>query len=233
MVEEDGSKHIDHDTTIQNSDIDRIIEGVDLLSVEVETLNDRVYSKNYLDRIRNALLAGVIVTFIFVSSILGLVLYRIEGGNRDREREAVQARKQVADCTIKPGTLIEDDYVNPGLCYIESQTRTQKYLDESIARIQEGLRLLLLQQQEAAAANRSLAQDLRDLAASQAAALRRANTTTTTTIRPPPTPTPTTIRPDNSVEPPTIEPKPKPEPEPDGLGSLVCSILSILGLCNA
>lgn len=102
----------------------RIIDGVDYLSAQVTTLNERVYSKNYLDKIRNALIIGSIVVFIFVSGILGVLLINQKHSAEDRAREAELGRRQIADCTVKPGVVLDKDYVNPGKCYIESAERT-------------------------------------------------------------------------------------------------------------
>ena len=104
--------------------LDQIIDGVDFLSGQVKTLNERVYTKNYLDKVRNALIIGFIVVFLFVSSILGVLLINQKHSAEDRAREAELGRRQIADCTVKPGVVLDKDYVNPGECYKESARRT-------------------------------------------------------------------------------------------------------------
>lgn len=120
-----------------------IIKGVDLLTVEVTTLNDRVYTTNYLDKIRNRLIGGVILTFVLVSFLFGFLIYSISSSNADREKEASQSRRQIADCTVKPGVELEKNYINPGTCYKEGADRTKEAVDKISSNIVEQLRSLL------------------------------------------------------------------------------------------
>lgn len=128
--------------------INQIIDGVDLLAVQVTTLNERVYTKNYLDRVRNLLLAGFIVTAIVIGSLLVLLLHYQVAGDEKRAKEAIQSRRQIADCTVKPGVVLDEGYVNPGECYKEGATRTGEAVNKITVDIKESVRQLLIEQRE-------------------------------------------------------------------------------------
>lgn len=162
---------VENRQTKSDKSLDQIIDGVDFLSGQVETLNERVYTKNYLDRLRNFLLLGFIIVFLFVSSVLGVLIVNQKHAAEDRAREAELGRRQIADCTVKPGTMLDDGYVNPGNCYTESSNRTAEAIGKLTVDIQEGVRQLLLIQAEAVAANQTLSEDVRSFARQQVAAL--------------------------------------------------------------
>ena len=115
---------VENRQTKSDKSLDQIIDGVDFLSGQVKTLNERVYTKNYLDRLRNFLLLGFIIVFLFVSSVLGVLIVNQKHAAEDRAREAELGRRQIADCTVKPGVVLDGDYVNPGECFKESAKRT-------------------------------------------------------------------------------------------------------------
>lgn len=123
--------------------VDRIIEGVDLLVVQVTTLNERVYTKNYLDKIRNFLILGFIVLFFIVSVCLGYLLINQNNDSKDRSKDAALSRRQIADCTVKPGVVLDDGYINPGKCYIESSLRTSAAIDKLTFDLSEQIRQIL------------------------------------------------------------------------------------------
>ena len=136
-----------------------------------------------MDRIRNFLLFGFILTFCVVSFLLGTLLHYQNDGDERRAKEATLGRRQIADCTVKPGTVLDDGYINPGKCYLESANRTAEAVRILTIDIQEGVRQLLLIQAEAVAANKTLSEDVRSFARQQAIALRAfipVNTTTST-----------------------------------------------------
>lgn len=212
----------------QSSHLDRITEGVDFLAVQVTTLNERVYTKNYLDRIRNYMIAGGIITFLFVSILLAYILVSIRmESNKEADRaevranEALLARRQIFDCTVPAGVVLEDGFVNVGECFKRSQAQTGAVVAGLVDSITEEVRKLLIMQAEATAANRELSSAVRDSASAQARALRvvptntivASTTTTMTTMQPRP--------------PPPLTPPPTPNPD------LLCNVLSIVGLCDA
>lgn len=92
-------------------------------------------------------------------------------GDERRAKEAVLGRRQIADCTVKPGVVLDGDYVNPGKCYLESVGRTAEAVRILTIDIQEGVRQLLLIQAEAVAANQTLTEDVRSFARQQVIAL--------------------------------------------------------------
>lgn len=124
--------------------VDRIIEGVDLLVVQVTTLNERVYTKNYLDKVRNYLILGFIAVFFFVSFCLGYLLIKQNHDSKTRATEAALSRRQIADCTVKPGVVLDDGFINPGKCYTESSLRTGAAIDKLTSDLTEQIRQILI-----------------------------------------------------------------------------------------
>ncbi len=168
--------------------LEDMLSGLTDLSSQVSDLNEKVYTKNYLDaaklrldKVRNFLILGFIITFLFTSTLLGVVLYRQASSDKTRAEEAAQGRRQIADCTVKPGTIIDSDYVNPGKCYIESVVRTSIAIDSLTINLQEGVRQLLLIQAEAVASNQALPEDIRSFARQQIVALKSFTPKTSTT----------------------------------------------------
>lgn len=205
-----------------------ITDGVGLLAANVERLNTGVYAKNKLDKARNRLILGAAITFVVLSAILGSLLWRLndtanEEARRatDRATEAVEVRHQLADCTTPPGTVLEAGYVNPGECFTASAKRTQSYIDNATARIEEDMRRILAGLADAVATNKSLTTEVRQAAAAQARILRA--------------PPPSTPAPPAAVvqQPPATSPPPAPVvPAPTGLGRVVCDVLSLIGACG-
>lgn len=131
----------------QSFDILAVTEGVQVLASEVQTLNERVYTKTQLDRQRNALVLAAFVTFVVLGSILSLVLFQIKDGNKaeevraaERAHESTEFRHQLADCTLRPGTVLQDGFVNPGVCYTDGNQRATDFINSAIDRIFNGLR---------------------------------------------------------------------------------------------
>jgi hypothetical protein len=159
--------------------LDDMLSGLDDVVKQVKDLNDNVYTKNYLDKTkmrldktRNVLLFGFTISFLIVSVLLGIIISHQNSGDERRAVEAAQGRRQIADCTVKPGVILDDGYVNPGKCYTEGVTRTAQAIDRLISNTQEGVRQLLLIQAEAVAANQTLSEDVRSFARQQVIALR-------------------------------------------------------------
>lgn len=123
--------------------LDRVIEGVDLLLVQTTTLNERVYTKNYLDKVRNWLIAGFVLVFLIVSFCLGYLLVKQSIESRNRAKDAALSRRQIADCTVKPGVVLDDGYVNPGKCYTEGANRTGEAVSQLTSNISEQVKELL------------------------------------------------------------------------------------------
>jgi hypothetical protein len=135
--------------------LESMAESIELLNVQSTVLNERVYTKNHLDRTRNFLIVASLVFFVISSTILGFVLLQIRHtDNReadraeDRASEAILQRRQFADCQVPPGTPLregldpnEEPYINPGICFTETQGRANEFLGEAITRIFDGIRL--------------------------------------------------------------------------------------------
>lgn len=133
-----------------SSDIvmEAIIAGVASVATQVNLLNDRVYTKNRLDETRNGLFRITIIASLTLAGIIAALLAAVVLGNRaednratDRAREATGFRHQLADCTLRPGTILDDGFINRGICYSEGGTRTADVLDVAIERIFSGIRL--------------------------------------------------------------------------------------------
>lgn len=133
--------------TSQGHNFEQIIEGVDLLAIQVGTLNERVYSRTFLDKTRNKLLVIFILSFLILSVILTGFLLAILRGNaaeerrsRDRAAESVEFRHQLSDCQLAPGTILSDGFVNLGVCYKQVEDKTSQFLIAAIDRIFNGIR---------------------------------------------------------------------------------------------
>lgn len=131
----------------------QIVEGVDFLTIQVTTLNERVYTKNYLDRIRNELICGFIITFVIVSFILVILLHNQSTSDDKRAQEAIISRRQIADCTVKPGVVLDQGYVNPGKCYQEGAIRTGEAVNKITKDITEEVRQLLIESKNSDSSN--------------------------------------------------------------------------------
>lgn len=138
---------MEEEQTKQHNSFDQIIEGVDLLAIQVGTLNERVYTKTFLDKTRNRLIAFAIIAFVVLSFILTSFLIAILKGNsaessraKDRASESAEFRHQLADCQLKPGTVLSDGFVNLGTCYSQNADITGEFLTAAIDRIFNGIR---------------------------------------------------------------------------------------------
>lgn len=198
-------------------DLNEIVEGVGLLNLQVMTLNQRVYTKNYLDRIRNWLFLGLIVVFITVGGILGILIHHQNISDREDAKRALLARRQIADCTVRPGEVLEDGYINPGKCFLDAQERTKQYLEKLTTDITASVSELLEAQNTTAAINSALFNEIKRIAQSEAERAKTNQTTSTTLARMMSTSTVTTT---------TIP------PEKNSSSGVLCFILSIVGLCD-
>jgi hypothetical protein len=139
----------------QDQILESMAESIELLNVQSTVLNERVYTKNHLDRTRNFLIVASLVFFIITSSVLGFVLLQIKQADQreanrseDRAAEAVLQRRQFADCQVPPGTPLleglqpgEEPYINPGVCFKQTQERGSAFLSDALTRIFEGVGL--------------------------------------------------------------------------------------------
>lgn len=164
-------------------------------------------------------LAIAFTAIIVLGYFCFIVLSAIREGQQEDRVSGRAFRRALADCTVRPGAILDDGFINPGVCFTESQTRSRGAIDTAVSNITDEVRKLLIAQAEATAANRSLASEVRSAAAAQARALK--NMPTTTIPRPPIVPPITTT---------TVVPAPPPTPPPER--GLVCDILSIVGLCG-
>lgn len=208
-----------------------ITDGVGLLAANVERLNTGVYAKNKLDSARNRLILAAVIAFVVLSSVLAGLLWRLNDTAKaearramDRSAEAVAVRHQLADCTTPPGTVLEEGYVNPGVCFTLSAGRTQSYIDSATAEIERDFREVMASLADAVATNKSLSAEVRRAAAAQAKTLREpAASPPVVVVQPPSASTPTTA--------PTPAPSPSKE-QPKGLGAVLCAVLSLVGACG-
>lgn len=122
--------------------LDNIIKSVDTLSSQVTVLNEKVYTKAFLNRTRDKIITISVLTVLILSVILiGFVtaIHREgvaeEARSKDRAAEATEFRHQLADCQLAPGTILKDKFVNPGVCYTEIENRTGEILSAAIERI--------------------------------------------------------------------------------------------------
>lgn len=174
-MEEKENPNLDEEVTV----LEDMLSELNKVTQQVEELNDKVYTKNYLDqtklhldKTRNSLILGFILMFLFTSILLGVLLHRQNTGDEEDREAAKQSRRQIADCTVKPGVVLDDGFVNPGKCYAESADRTAEAISDLTVNLQEGVRQLLLIQAEAVAANQTLSDDVRNFARLQVLALR-------------------------------------------------------------
>lgn len=233
--------------TISADQMSEMVEGVQLLAIQSQTLNERVYSKNALDRTRNVMLAGLIaITAIsgVAFATLGLgqraATRKADAAARQRSADAVAARRQLSDCNQPPGVELfegvkpgDPPYINPGKCFTEQAERTKQFLQDGIDGIRFSQDCIYLrdhgQRPQVCAAVNARIDSLRgnvnpfpNRGVLSTTPTTRPNTTTTT-IRPPP-PTTTTTRPPMAA--------PPPPPPSGGLGEVVCSVLGLLRLCG-
>lgn len=145
MVDETEPQAIVHDRRKTDPAFDKIIKGVDLLAQQVVTLNERVYTKNSIDRFSKKLRVISVVTFVILSIVFAAFLVVIVTGNfaesdraKDRAAEATEFRHQLADCQLAPGTVLKDGFVNPGVCYKDIENKTGEILVAAIDRISNG-----------------------------------------------------------------------------------------------
>lgn len=243
---------MEEEQTKQTDAFSHIIEGVDLLAIQVGTLNERVYTKTFLDKTRNRLLLFSVVAFVVLSFILSGFAVVVLVGNRDerdraadRASEATEFRHQLADCQLSPGTVLKDGFVNPGNCYIQNEDRTGDILSSAIGRISNGISTsqdcLYLRGQglrpEPCAEINALVDSFKggvNPFPPPSPLPGKPTTTTTTTlsinsgVAAPPkavTPTTTTTR---AVSMPTTTPTTTPD-----ISRLLCGILSLVRLCDA
>ena len=137
---------IEERQTVSDKHLIKIIDGVDSLSNEVSDLNKWVYARNYLDKIRNWLIFGFIIVFVIIGFVLGFLVHSNRVSDDKRTEEATRGRHQIADCTIKPGVVLDDGHVNPGVCYQDGAARTKALIDKLINDLKEEFRALLSKQ---------------------------------------------------------------------------------------
>jgi hypothetical protein len=138
----------------QDAVLETVVEQLELINIQSTVLNERVYTKNYLDRIRNFLIGLAIVFFVGSTIVLALVLIQIKQNDEreakraeDRAFEAVLQRRQFADCQVSPGTPLFEGakpggkpYINPGICFSKTQDRMDTYLSYAVSIIFDGIR---------------------------------------------------------------------------------------------
>lgn len=141
-----NDKESDEISTTLEDKILQMAEGVDLLAIQSQTLNERVYTKNYLDQTRNRMFVLAILVFTCMSILIAsLIIVQIVGqqnSNREskkRSEEAIAQRRQFADCQVPPGTPLmegvkpgQPPYINPGECYIRNAKSTSDFLNDGI-----------------------------------------------------------------------------------------------------